>query len=1280
MLTSLKKLLSALLAVCICLSAVPAFAEQPAGSFDISDLTLQNYGLLQQSTGDPEKFDARWRATQLAWYIENGHSQEEIQQKVAELTADGKYSADVIYAALDQTAIGDYTGATKANVNTSLGETISAEVQAGTSLSDIQATLQTSQQLAQSFGLATETSTGVTTFTSTLPEAEQTAIDTKVAEKLTEGMQSATTLEEVYAQLDTAASIAGILDKDLSNDILTGSYAEQFTSIMNAQRQSFVEELIAGSNMGDLANLRMTLIAIESAAYEFMTETQAEEFILWMRDVYPYYQACEIYELLYGGIMTTFAATAEETEAKGVQVMNYIGSITDFDENGTPDITKRQQVYDFLVSSGNDQINDDMDKAINDLFPADTGIIKTGRPTNFTNVAPLISSSVSSTTNTRMRTMSTRAAATEDRIDAEGVESSKTVTDNGDGTYTVSIDAFATGSVRDVSVQEPMDIVLVLDVSGSMDKPYDYQVEGFKPYNGRNDDAYKNANFLYYNDNGVYRKVVVEIEEGWWSTTYTYLYYNAENNLIELATSSRDNGYAPDGIVIANRASENKMDALKKAVTDFIAIVDEKNENVSEDLKHRVALVKFAGDKKDTVGNDTYKDSDYTYNNSQIVAELTTDTDSVITKMNAINAAGATSADYGLQHAKTVLVNSTRKRLVLFFTDGTPNHGSGFTLSVANDAISAAYDLKQHKNAAGEFDTTIYSVCIESEANVGTTLPTGDKNINRFMHFISSNYPNATSMSGPTTGGSVLQPDGSSYYLTPASAGGLSSVFTQIANQVGSTSVTLGSETVIKDVMTDAFRVPEGADASSISVTIESHTGDNADGTPIFGNATTDANVKATVSEDGKTVSVTGFSFKDNYVVTETINNEKVYKGKRVVISFPIVVEDRFIGGNQVPTNELESGIYEDANATEPTENLPDSGTKDVPIKEFVIVAQDKNVYLKTVLNNEQLLHGALVSFKLDDGTWSTPEVLEDWQQAYVDIYNMQVVAPDDISQDGSYTIKAKVKPDYPGTYTEVERDATGVINVFTPVVTFNDTTVEYNTAISDTQYIISGTTAATYEAANRSQTVIWKHGDTLDASVTMIGIAPTLTFTYAPGPAGITDGKVTAIDYVPVNATVKIGEDDVTSYTTFEHAACGEENCAWTADKGEFLLHVLNAVGTLRIEKEFGPGIDANARAIVTVEGDGKTWTVVVGNGVPAVLKNMAPVTYTVTEDTSWTWRTGKENITYAIDGGTAQNGSSANVTVPGGNTVTIKFNNPKNTDKWLDDEHTVKNKQGEN
>lgn len=225
-----------------------------------------------------------------------------------------------------------------------------------------------------------------------------------------------------------------------------------------------------------------------------------------------------------------------------------------------------------------------------------------------------------------------------------------------------------------------------------------------------------------------------------------------------------------------------RIDALQDAANDFIDEIADQNNKISDESKqHQVSIVKFAGNMTAAVGNDTYRSGGYTYNYSQVMKTMSpcnNTTKSAFTDtINAINPAGTTAAEYGMQLAQGQTSNREEaKKIVIFFTDGSPNHNNGFDDSVASDAVSAAKDMK----VKGE---TVYTVGIFDGVNPSAD-PAAWKTAkeNKFMHAVSSNYPNATYNGWSWDFGE--RAEGSDYYKSASNAEELKQVFEGIFSEI----------------------------------------------------------------------------------------------------------------------------------------------------------------------------------------------------------------------------------------------------------------------------------------------------------------------------------------------------------------------------------------------------------------------------------------------------------------------------------------------------------------
>ena len=320
----------------------------------------------------------------------------------------------------------------------------------------------------------------------------------------------------------------------------------------------------------------------------------------------------------------------------------------------------------------------------------------------------------------------------------------------------------------------PLDIVLVLDVSGSMDDP-----------SGSYEAVYdlNTQNAYYVLVNGQYQKVQYwpgsPSSRGW--------YYSGSNTKVVPKTSADDSN--PSHVQFYS--STTKMDLLKTAVNGFIEKAAEKNDNLSDTNKQsRISLVKFAGDKKNTVGNDVY--GLYKRNYTQIVrgykAYTTAEGESNRTELqelvNALKPAGATSADYAMDLAEQLVSPKTpsnndalnprenAKKIVIFFTDGEPNHQNGFDRDVANAAINSAKGIKSVAD--------IYTIGVFGSANASDT--TG--RFNAYMHGMSSNYPNATAYNNLGERAKDSKGKDTQFYKAATNASELNDIFTEIQEEI----------------------------------------------------------------------------------------------------------------------------------------------------------------------------------------------------------------------------------------------------------------------------------------------------------------------------------------------------------------------------------------------------------------------------------------------------------------------------------------------------------------
>ena len=326
-----------------------------------------------------------------------------------------------------------------------------------------------------------------------------------------------------------------------------------------------------------------------------------------------------------------------------------------------------------------------------------------------------------------------------------------------------------------------------------------------------------------------------------------------------------------------------KLNAMKIATKHFI---DSANANSDPANPNRISIISY--------------DS-----NSTIVKQLTSASaaDELKAAIDALSADGATRADLGLQNAQTVLANtdSSRKKVAILFTDGSPTSTNGFEEAVANSAIATAKALKDQ-------NTTIYTVgCFGSK-------PEDNSDQGKFMNYVSSNYPDATSL---TSGGAMVG-DGK-YYSVATTSSELTDIFQTISQETGGATYTLTSSAVVQDVISEYFDLPAGTTKDDIQVYTQAFTGTNADGSRTWGGRTA---YNATVELDvaAKKLRVSNFDFSENWVGFHiNADGDRTPHGCKLVIVIPIKPIMDNCWGTDLPTNKAdESGIYVGENPVAP--------------------------------------------------------------------------------------------------------------------------------------------------------------------------------------------------------------------------------------------------------------------------------------------------------------------------------------------------------------------------
>lgn len=352
------------------------------------------------------------------------------------------------------------------------------------------------------------------------------------------------------------------------------------------------------------------------------------------------------------------------------------------------------------------------------------------------------------------------------------------VIEKGDSDFLVGLSALSSTSNTTTTSSRPLDIVLVLDVSGSMD---DGLGGGFvySPTYAVSENFIASTYYAKTED-GQYQKID-RISKGFTGILFDHWELNGKEVL-----PKRSEGDSADGrIQFYQRTYEtmSKIEGLKGAADQFITATAEKNGDIADKARqHRISIVKFAGEMRSTIGNNGSGGENYT----QVVSDLTAYTPNTVSEatgiIDTLRTGGATSADYGMLQAQAVLngrkagnrvdelvgAREGAQKVVIFFTDGQPTHISGFQDTVANNAIKTARTMKDD-------GALVYSVGVFADANPGDTRDT----FNAYMHGVSSNYPDATAYNRLGS-----RAENSNYYKAATDADELNGIFQEISDEI----------------------------------------------------------------------------------------------------------------------------------------------------------------------------------------------------------------------------------------------------------------------------------------------------------------------------------------------------------------------------------------------------------------------------------------------------------------------------------------------------------------
>ena len=794
--------------------------------------------------------------------------------------------------------------------------------------------------------------------------------------------------------------------------------------------------------------------------------------------------------------------------------------------------------------------------------------------------------------------------------DKNGLDLSKTVKANEDGTYTITLEAFTTGTVTTEQKDVPLDIVLVLDQSGSMSDSFG---------NTKRQEAMKTAvnNFIdsvgekYSPSTGAdHRIALVEFDSG----ARTLMDWTDANSqgVSNLKTT-------------VNGLSEGGATNVGAGMQEAASLIDNPNYNGSNTKRQQVVIVFTDGVPT------TQSDFDTGVANAAISAA------------KAMKEKGVTVYTIGIFNGANPDELYGDKWDYLLWPDisCTGEPGSYWGGSWAAD-LFGGNDFAAIDVPAGNRFLNYLSSKYENTSEIGITrgiYDPGNRWVPGYGYRIDKNFSNTSS---------------DHYYLTASDEAGLNDIFQSISDQISNPSISLGTTATVKDVISPYFTVPS---EGYVKVFTEDAVSGGFSGTKVP--------FEARIEVKDGTISVSNFDFDKNFVTPDPRESENgtvdYFYGRKLIVEITTSPKQGFLGGNNVPTNGEKSGLYITKDGQEKMVEeftIPHTDVAIPAIKE--ITATDKNVYLMSDLTADQIKEGVTVTLngrKPGDDAITLDLSKEnyglaDWQTEFVDVKltddKNQAIDLKDLIKDQTYNVKVTISPKHEGTETEKSGNGTVQINVFKPEITWKDSQIDL------------GDTPNYTEGDNKNLVKVeWKHQPKVgvpELAPESMGTAPTLTYTFDPVATAFqkeTNVKVTGVKVGETN----VPEEKLSDCITFLHddAACDFPGCKWEEAKGKgyhFIVHIKSF--DLIIHKT--GDVDSEQTFIFEVkkEGTDDTIEVVIQGANSKTIKGLPSGTYTVTEKTDWSWR-------YAPDGETK-------IVIPNDTTAEVTFNNTlKPEQKWL-------------
>lgn len=863
---------------------------------------------------------------------------------------------------------------------------------------------------------------------------------------------------------------------------------------------------------------------------------------------------------------------------------------------------------------------------------------------------------------------------TPERVDNPGVETTKEVTDNGNGTYTVSIESYVTGRTITTETAAPVDIILVLDMSREMAeagylKAMKNAANQFIKMARSEKGERRIALVTYQNNSGTVISGDRNADEGALVNVTTGDGEAELQAAVNALTGPDGNAYCQYGLARATQIFQSYDKEAPRYVLLLSAGVFGNGTLTSEKtVKSAQITLNVSTVLKTAAGTTPQVDWTQAFYESGPVSKDTT--------VGNLGSAHAVDWDKGCgADVYCVGLNMPIQK-----KDGKP---FGFLEYSKGDVLENADNMAGYGNTAARINEAMYRICSDRSDSThvtrGKLYQTWEKEAFPTTTNAATYYKCTISKKGKVTWGTENYPYSSywgTYYdiqwdgtypdwATRNMPGGhfltgdtetieecFATIFENIQSSNPAPSVTLDKDSVLIDVVMPYFEVPAGPEGTSDikAKVVNVATGqEDAD-------LSAELNViyKPDLENGTSSVSVKGFDYSKYFV------NKAEHTGKKLVLTFTIQPIQGFMGGNGVPTNNVtKSGVFAKG---ELVENLPDPGTKDVPLAKIDLTVPDKSIYLSQTLTEAELLEGAVVTLKGGNKPLPLTEEAQkdDWRFDFVTLT---------VAADAPYTGEWTDCTPVPVTATLTAKDnentksiatAKPTVHVFRPTVhvTANDVWADYGVKIDLEKWCVDEQFTTDWACKDKQTAVL-----PAKPAPAISGLAYTFDLS--------TDGKYTT------------AEDDAKgkitglSYTVGGNAYT---DLAWAVEYPEsgehFTIHINRF--DLNVSKTWDGADCYKQSAIFNLStGDNKamatqfTLSPETGKSSTTVHGLVCGKTYALSEDMTWSWRY-NSNHSGAV---TVEKHNEISKTAPTITPAEVSFTNTLTNSFWFDAASFVSN-----